>query len=158
MVNNPPRPQKVHDFLKRHPMGVLSTVTPDGEPWGSAIYYVADDDFNFYFVTRAKTFKYQNLDTTPRAALTVTDMTTQTTVQASGIITKVPVSDYMEVVFNKLAKLEPKGNDHWVPPLAKIHEGNYMPLRLTPTKLHYADYGKTKPGPHADYIEKIIPA
>jgi nitroimidazol reductase NimA-like FMN-containing flavoprotein (pyridoxamine 5'-phosphate oxidase superfamily) len=157
MADIPPQHKKVQDFLKRHPMGVLSTVTPDGAPWGSAIYYVTDEDFNFYFVTRAKTFKYQNLGNTPRAALTVADMASQTTVQASGVITKVPVDDYMEVVFNKLAKLKPKGNDHWVPPLSKIHEGNYMPLCLAPTKLHFADYSQSKPDPHADYIEKIIP-
>jgi general stress protein 26 len=150
--------QKVHAFLKHHPMGILSTVTLDGAPWGSAIYYVADEDFNFYFVTRAKTYKYQNLDKNPRAALTVADIASQTTVQASGNITRVPVEDYMDVVFNKLAKAKPKDNGHWVPPLSKIHEGNYIPLCLTPFKLNYADYSQTKSDPHADYIEKIIPA
>lgn len=139
-------------------MGVLSTVTEDGEPWGSAVYYVADEDFNFYFVTRTKTHKYQNIEKTPWAALTVVDRDSQTTVQVSGNVKKVPVEDYMDVVFTKLAKAKPKGGDHWVPPLSKIHKGNYMPLCLTASRLHYADYGQTKSDSHADYIEKILPA
>ncbi|MCW2763413.1 MAG: hypothetical protein JWR85_3614 [Marmoricola sp.] len=48
--------QKVHAFLRQHHMGVLSTVSSDGEPWGAAIYFIVDEDFTFYFVTRAETF------------------------------------------------------------------------------------------------------
>jgi len=148
--------QKVHAFLRHHPMGVLSTIALDGTPWGSAVYYVADEDFNFYFVTRVETFKYHNLEKTPLAALTITDSDSQTTVQAAGKISRVPVEDYMDVIFDKLAKIKPKDDSNWVPPLTKIHDGNFMPLQLTPTKLQYADYKHVKSDIHADYIEKII--
>ncbi len=147
---------KVHNFLKQNPMGVLSTVSPDGTPWGAAIYYVADEDFNFYFVTRTKTAKYHNLDKTPMAALTVADPASQTTVQVSGRVAKVPVDDYMDIVFDKLAQARPKGDSHWTPPAEKLRGGNYIPLKLTPSKLHYADYGRDKADPHAEYIERII--
>lgn len=157
MSDTPPKHTKVHDFLRHHPMGVLSTVTADGEPWGAAIYYVADENFNFYFVTRVGTSKYHNLDKTPLAALTVADAASQTTVQAMGTVSKVPVKDYADIVFDKLAKLRPKDDLHWSPPLSKLHEGNYMPLRLTPSKLNYADYKHIKHDTHADYIEQIIP-
>ncbi len=86
--------QKVHTFLHHHPMGILSTITKDGKPWGSAIYFVADEDFNFYFVTRVETFKYENLDKTPFAALTIAGSDTPTTVQVSGKISELPVGDY----------------------------------------------------------------
>jgi nitroimidazol reductase NimA-like FMN-containing flavoprotein (pyridoxamine 5'-phosphate oxidase superfamily) len=147
---------KVHDFLKRNPLGVLSTVSPGGEPWGGAIYYVADEDFNFYFVTRTNTAKYHNLDKSPMAALTVADPASQTTVQASGKVSKVPVEDYMDIVFDKLARTRSKGGPHWTPPIEKLRGGNYMPLKLIPDKLHYADYGRDKTDPHAEYIERII--
>lgn len=150
--------QKVHAFLRHHPMGVLSTVSSDGAPWGAAIYYVVDEDFNFYFVTRAETYKYQNLDKNPVAAITIADADSQTTVQAAGKISRIPAEDYMDIVFTKLAKVRPKDDPHWAPPLSKIQAGNYMPLRLTPTKLHYADYKDRKADIHADYIEKIIPS
>jgi general stress protein 26 len=159
MPTTPAHPhQKVHAFLKQHPMGVLSTVSKDGAPWGAAIYYVADEDFNFYFVTRIETFKYQNLDKNPFVALTIADSDSQTTVQVAGKISKVPVEDYMDIVFDKLAKVKPKDDHNWVPPLTKVHKGNFMPLRITPTKVQYANYKDTKQDIHADYIEHIIPA
>ena len=86
-------------------MGILSTVSAEGRPWGSAIYYVTDEDFTFYFVTREGTFKYHNLDQQSHAALTVADPDTQVTVQAAGIVSKVPVEEYMDVVFHKLDTL-----------------------------------------------------
>lgn len=64
----------------------------------------------------------------------------------------------MDIFFDKLADIRPKGDYDWAPPLTKIQEGNYMPLRLTPSKLQYANYGHAKSDVHADYIEKIIPA
>ncbi|HEX5743903.1 MAG TPA: pyridoxamine 5'-phosphate oxidase family protein, partial [Candidatus Saccharimonadales bacterium] len=113
-------------------------------------------DFTFYFVTRSGTAKYHNLDKTPWAALTVADPANQTTVQAAGKVSKVQVEDYMDVVFNKLAKVRPKDDSHWTPPLEKLHEGNFIPYKLTPTKLHYADYKHDKADPHDEYIERII--
>lgn len=150
--------KKARDFLKRHSVGVLSTASPDGEPWGATIHYAVDDEFRFYFMTRAQTRKYRNLKDNPRAALTVTDPESQTTVQASGKIAEVPPEEYMDIVFNKLSKssLKPKGEAHWTPPMDKLRAGDYMPLCLTPDNLQYADYGQAKDA-GADYIERIIP-
>lgn len=142
---------KVHEFLRQHPMGVLSTVSSEGQPWGAAIYYVADDEFNFYFVTKAGTIKYHNLAGNPAAALTVADSDTQTTVQASGRVSKLPTEEYMNVVYGDLAKVSPLA-----PPIEKLDRGDYMPLKLTPSRLHYADYQRSRNDPHADYVERII--
>lgn len=154
----PEKQQEVLTFLRHHPMAVLSTVNGESQPWGSAIYYVVDGEFNFYFVTRVGTLKYQNIEQNPHVALTVADNDRQTTVQASGLITKVPVEDYMDIVFDKLAKIRPKDDPHWAPPLTKIREGNYMPLKLTPSKLQYANYKDRKSDINEEYIEKIIGA
>ncbi len=150
--------KKVHDFLKQHPMGVLSTVSEDSKPWGSAIYYVADEDFNFFFATRAHTAKYQNITKNPAASLTVADEASQTTVQVAGELSRVPAEDYVSILFDKLAAVKPQGVKHWVPPMTKIHEGDYMVLKLTPTKLQYADYKQFNPDITHNYIETIIPA
>lgn len=155
--NTPHTHQKVHAFLRHHPMAVLSTVSADGHPWGAAIYYVADEEFKFYFVTRKETFKYQNLEEHPYAAITIADPDTQTTVQASGRIERLPAERYMDIVFNKLAKLKIQSEDpHWMPPLSKIHKGDYMPLYLVPDRLQFADYKHKKADIDADYIETII--
>jgi uncharacterized pyridoxamine 5'-phosphate oxidase family protein len=159
MNNEPAHPhQKVHAFLRHHPMGILSTVSADGTPWGSAIYYVADEDFKFYFVTRVGTFKFDNIEKNPMAAITVADNESQTTVQASGRIMRLPYEEYNEIVFNKLGNLRPKDDDNWSFPLSKLKKGNYMPLYLIPDRLQFADYKNVKSDTHADYIERIIPA
>lgn len=147
---------KVYAFLRQHPTGVLSTVSTNGTPWGSAIYFVVDDDFNFYFVTRVETTKYQNISKNRLAALTIADSETQTTVQLTGRVSKVPIKDYMDVIFDKLAAIRQKDDPNWAPPIDKVHAGNFMPLCLTPTKMQYADYGQLKSDVHANYIEKII--
>ena len=138
-------------------MGVLSTVTTDGKPWGSAIYFMADEDFNIYFVTRKETFKYQNLDKTFFAALTVANQQKQITVQLAGTISRIPAEDYMKIVFDELYKsIRPKDDFNWAPPLEKIHKGNYMPLCLTSEKLQFADFSKQSSDINHKYIEEII--
>lgn len=149
---------KVHEFLKHHPMGVLSTVSAEGEPWGSAIYYVADDDFTFYFVTRANTQKYQNIADKPLVALTIADEADQTTVQMQGTISKVSSDDIIDIAFNKLGKIKPGKDPDWMPPIYKVHAGDYMVLQIRPVKLHYADYKQASSDVAKNYIEQIIPA
>lgn len=146
----------VYNFMKHNHMGVLSTVSAEGKPWGSAIYYVVDEKFNVYFVTRKETFKYQNLDKSSFAALTVADEENQQTVQLSGSISKVPPEDYLEVVFNRLAAIQPKSDLNWAPPIEKVYKGDYMPLCLTPTRLQYADFKEQSTDYHHKYIEEII--
>lgn len=148
--------QKVHAFLRHHPLGVLSTASSDGEPWGAAVYFAVDEEFNFYFITRMKTLKYHHIETNPQASLTVTDPATQTTLQAYGSVRKVPPHDYMDVLFHKLEHVRPKGDLEWTPPLSKIHQGDYMPLKLTPSKLRFAEYGTYHLKPDVSYVEDII--
>lgn len=160
MTNNSEHPhQKVHTFLRHHHMGILSTVSTDGKPWGSAIYFIHDEAFKIYFVTKAETYKYQNLDANPYVALTVADEADQTTVQLAGTVAPLPFEDYTDVVFRKMPQqIHPAHDLEWMPPLSKLRAGNYMPLVLTPAKLQYADYKHVKSDKHADYIEQILPA
>ena len=146
---------KAKDFLNTHHLGVLSTVSDSNEPWGSAIYFALDDDLNCYFVTREDTRKFHNIDEQPLVAMTVVDETEQTTVQLQGKISKVPAADIMEVVFHKLENLKPKGAKNWQPPVLKVHKGDYMVLRITPSKMQYANYRQEKTDANSSYIEEV---
>lgn len=149
---------KIHLFLKEHPMGILSTANTTGLPWGAAVYYLADASFNIYFVVRAKSLKYQNIESNPYAGLTVADSETQQTVQLSGPVTAMPAQKYIDIFIDKFAKMRPEGDYQWAPPLEKVHKGSYIPLQLTPALMQYADYGKHRIEVHGNYIEQIIPA
>jgi general stress protein 26 len=148
--------RKVHEFLANHPVGVLSTASPSGEPWGSTVIFATDEELNFYFMTRANTQKYRNIAANPHVALTITDQARQITVQATGVAAKVATEDILEVVFQKLDKLKPQGSEHWVDPVYKIHEGDYMILQVKPTALQYADFSRPPEDADTKFIEQII--
>lgn len=147
--------QKALKFLNHHHTGILSTVSKDGEPWGSAVNFIVDDKLNFYFMTRAKTLKYKNIEEQPLVAMTVVDEESQTTVQAVGVITKLPTKDTMDII-NKLAHIKPRSDYGWIPPVIKVHQGDYMILVITPSKLQYADYGHSMSDVHDEYIEQVL--
>lgn len=144
------------EFLKKHHMGVLSTVSKDGHPWGSAIVYASDEDLKFYFVTRANTLKYQNIEQNPTVALTIADPEDQVTVQVQGTASRVPAKDYTDVVFKKLASVKPQGDANWAPPVMKVHKGDYMVLCITPSHVQYADFKQKKNDAFDEYIEQIL--
>jgi len=148
--------KQVYEFLHKNYVGILSTANSKGIPWGSAIYYVVDESLRIYFVTRVGTYKYKNLEEQPNVAFTVVDAENQTTVQLAGVISRVPAHDYMDIVFNKLAKLKSKHASELAPPIEKIHKGDYMPLCITPTKLQFAEFKKDYTDYDQKFIEEII--
>lgn len=137
-------------------MGILSTVSEDGKPWGSAIIFAVDEDLNFFFMTRSGTLKFKNIAKNPHAALTIADEEQQTTLQAAGNISRVAAKDYIDIVFKKLASVKPRGDFQWIPPVIKVHNGDYMILQFTPTKLQYGDFKQNKTDVRSDYIEQVI--
>lgn len=148
--------EKAVEFLTQQQMGILSTISEDNKPWGSAVNFVIDDDLNFYFLTRERTYKYKNIETNPEVAFTVADEEAQVTVQLQGTISKVPTKDVMDVVYKKLARNRPRGDFYWVPPVIKVREGDYMVLRITPSKLNYADYKQRINEVKDEFVEQII--
>lgn len=148
--------ETVRQFLKTNPFGVISTVSDKREPWGSSIFFAVDKELNFYFITRADTQKYKNVEKTNRASITVTDIKSQITVQASGDVHKVPAKDLMDVLTNKIKYTKSFGNTKWAPPIVKIHGGDYMVLKFQTTFLQYANFKQIKSDIREDFIERII--
>jgi general stress protein 26 len=148
--------KRAQEFLHDHPLGVLSTTGENGKPWGSAVYFVTDEDFNFFFVTREKTKKFQNIHANAHVALTVADGKTQTTVQAAGTITKVPSRDIVDVVFKKLASIRPQDDINWAPPVIKVHQGDWMVLKLSPNYAQFAEFKQQKTDIGESYIYRLV--
>jgi uncharacterized pyridoxamine 5'-phosphate oxidase family protein len=156
MKNSGTTHKKTYDFLKHHPFGVLSTIAETGNPWGSAIYFIVDEKLNFFFVTRVDTLKYSNLIKNPESAITVSDEKDQVTVQATGSVTRIPADESLDIIFNELEKTHPVSNGSWVPPIIKVHKGNYVVLQFTPRYLQYADYKNISHEPGHQHSEVII--
>src|SRR4051812_4337326 len=119
MNKNTPEYKRAHSFLKKHPMGILSTAGGPASGWGAAVYYLVDDDLNVYFVVRTGTTKYKNIVEQPYAALTVADSEHQITVQLSRAVERMPINKYMDIFFDKFAAMRPQGDYQWAPPVDK---------------------------------------
>ena len=53
-------PAEARAFLQSHTAGILATVSSDGKPHASAVYYVADDNFNSW--QRSLLLKFELVD------------------------------------------------------------------------------------------------
>lgn len=147
---------QAQEFLLSNHVAVLSTVDDDSNPWGSAIYYVADEDFSVLFTTRKGTLKFKNINKQPHVALTIVHSEQQTTLQIAGTISELPVKEYADFVMNKWPSIRPKGDTNWAPPIEKINAGDYIVLKITPTKAQYANYSKRLQDPKDNPVKQII--
>ena len=72
-------------FLKANRAGVIATVSSEGTPHASVVYYVTDDSFNIYFVTKIDSRKYASIKANPTVAFTVGHLDVPQTLQIEGI-------------------------------------------------------------------------
>ncbi len=71
-------------FLKEKQLAVVSTASSTGKPEAATVIYFIDDDFNFYFVTRRNTRKFENLQSNSNVAIVVGTELLPVTVQIGG--------------------------------------------------------------------------
>lgn len=148
---------KAHDFLKGHPVGVLATVDPDGNPHAAAIYFTIDGSSTISFLTKAGTKKADNLKRNGRAVLVVYDAMLQTTVQVTG--EAVAVADPAEVneVFAGILTASIAVSNTSVPPISKLQAGDYVAYRLRPKQVRIAVFSKPEFGHYEDLFKTSMP-
>jgi uncharacterized pyridoxamine 5'-phosphate oxidase family protein len=145
----PPLPTPVQEisgdalnFMKRQDLAVLSTVDRTGNVHGAVIYYLIGKDNLVYFLTESDTGKGRNIITHGQVALTVYEPGTTQTVQLQGIAAVETDPKTHLDVFAELAKPQPYVDDVSLPPITKLHEGDFVVVRITPTLVSYHDYSK----------------
>jgi flavin reductase (DIM6/NTAB) family NADH-FMN oxidoreductase RutF len=142
------------EFLIANPVGVVSTVSDDGKPWGAAVNFVPDDAFEISFVTRNTTAKSQNLAANRRASFTVFNSSQQRTVQIYGEVSQVSAMDAQSVSDRIAAANAERGQ---VPPYVKLEGGQQVVYRLRPSYMQYSDFMTESAPGTADYVKQIIP-
>jgi len=63
--------KEVLKFLGKHKLMSLGTYYR--EPWAASLYYLFDDEFNFYLVSGTKTIHAQNILKNPKVSITIAD-------------------------------------------------------------------------------------
>lgn len=137
--------KSIYNFLKDSPVGVLSSVTKDGQPYGVVIYYHVDDDFMFSFVTKKATTTHHNLESNKDVVLVVYDSFSQTTVQITAKAEVITDNDVAEQAFNRTLEAAKQSSDSGVPPITKMWAGDYVAYSLRPSHIQMRVFVRPDP-------------
>lgn len=147
--------QRIYDFLKAYPIGVLSTVDPNGNPHGAVIYFSVDEEFNLTFVTKNETKKYDNLKRHNHVMLVAFEPISQTTTQITGTVEEITDTNEAQKAFQGLLVNASKTSEEGVPPISKLYAGGYTSLRIKPVQIRMAVFIRPDPGGYDDIYETI---
>ena len=131
-------------FAKDHTAGVLATVSNDGAPHASIIYFVSDDSFNVYFLTKIGSRKYDSLKSNPQAAFTLGRQDIPQTLQIEGLVTELTSDSDRDAHIPDLMNILANVSFGMVP-AAKM-DGDLTVMHLKPTWIRWGDFSKTAIG------------
>ncbi|HKR81996.1 MAG TPA: pyridoxamine 5'-phosphate oxidase family protein [Candidatus Saccharimonadales bacterium] len=152
-----PGQRAAHDFLKKHKVGVLATVSPNCDPYAAAVYYAVDSALNVSFLTKTGTKKADNLEHNNHAMLVVYEAESQTTVQVTGSVSKITDLTEMNEVFAQVVYASVDASHTDIPPFIKLDEGEYVAYRLKPTQVRMAVFSHAKSGGYDTLFKTITP-
>src|SRR3989344_7775908 len=154
MLNKEELKQKSFEFLKSRNTAVLATVSVDGKPQAATIYYIIDDDFNFYFITGSETGKFKNLKAKEDVALVVGFGPEPTTVHVGGKASILPENERSKILLEYADLL--RVNEE-IPILKLKDHGSVEVFKITPTFLAWLCLDKINfPEAYSESFHKII--
>jgi general stress protein 26 len=136
----PEERNKIYQFLKSHPIGVLASVAPNGDPHASTIYFSIYDDLTISFTTKRTTKKYENIQSHKKVMLAVYDGESQTAVQLSGDAIEITDEVEAQSIYHGTLRAAKTTGEDVVPPVAKIL-GAYVGYKIKPDNIHFSEYG-----------------
>jgi nitroimidazol reductase NimA-like FMN-containing flavoprotein (pyridoxamine 5'-phosphate oxidase superfamily) len=142
-------------FLKRHKTGVLATIPGEYQVHASMVYYVADDDFNIYFLTLINTRKFKALQAHPQVAFTISRPEVPQTLQIEGMAMDISLDE--EAVEKKEELFQVLNSNPWFyGPISKLDPVETVVVWIRPTWIRWADYAFAERDGH--HVFKEIPA
>lgn len=147
--------KEVRQFLGEQVIAAVATVSDEGEPRVSTMYYYTDDDFNFYFITAKDSQKLKNIEANNRVAIAVGFGPATITIQASGtaLINYDFKGEFVDKVFKKIGF---KNLDQW--PVLQLEKGGLVLLKVKPQWLVLLNFDKEgHPNTYSHTFHQIIP-
>jgi general stress protein 26 len=136
---------KIIEYMKEHPVAVLSTVDGHGNPHGAVVYMYAASVLNFYFVTKAETQKFRDLVKHRHVSVTIADDENNSSIQANGTAHVVEETEVIQMVMAHMAKVYARSSD-WLAPITKIRAGEYQVVNIKPSHIRLSEYMGKHPG------------
>ncbi len=129
--------QEALAFVKQNLVAVVATSYND-IPHAAATYYLVDDDFNFYFLTKNNTSKYLNAAVNDSAAIVVGTGPKHATVQARGNM-DILVGDESQLVIDAFDNIYSRDTiSEWpIDVLEKFKNEDYVAMRFIPYHLTF---------------------
>ena len=132
--------KRIRDFLQLHPIGVLATIDPDGNPHASVIYFSIRADGTLLFTTKSRTKKSDNLDLNNHVMLIIYESPTQTSVQITGLAQLVADKKVAQDSFDAMFETAAITSMYGTPPISKLDSGNYVAYRIIPSQMRMTVY------------------
>jgi nitroimidazol reductase NimA-like FMN-containing flavoprotein (pyridoxamine 5'-phosphate oxidase superfamily) len=149
----------VFKFLQENSTAVIAT-SYKNDPRASTVYFVIDEEFNFYFITRRNTDKYLNSELNPKAAVVVGTGPAHISVQAHGEIELIVNDEEREKILKLIqAKQSLKNTGMWpIEHLEEFKGKENIIYKIIPDELFYMNLDSPKhPDTVTDEYMKIIP-
>jgi len=147
--------KRIRDFLQHNPVGVLSTVSPDGDPHGAVIYFVINEDFSASFLTKSGTRKSDNIKHQDRVTLTAFEPASQTTAQITGRASEITNNDKINSIASDILRITLKTSEAGIPPITKLEAGSYNAFQIDPVQITMAVYSKPDSGGYTELFDTI---
>ena len=146
--------KEARDFLLSNVTSAVATVSREGIPYVSTMYFCIDEDFNFYFLTSAHSRKLKDIEVNNNIAVVVGFGPKTITVQAGG--TAEVVIDQDEMFMNNIFKKIKFSNlDQW--PVLHLEKEGIVILKLNTTWMTLLNFDKEgHPKTFSHEIQKVI--
>ena len=133
---------KVMRYIDEHPVVVISTIDDYHRPYGAVVYAVSGDHetkMHIYFLTKEDTAKYHNLRARPAISITSYDEGDVSCLQAQGHAEIERDPRVIDRVMKQLTRTHAHAPE-WLPPIAKLHAGNYIMIGVTISNARIAEF------------------
>ena len=139
-------------FLKNHTAGVLATVSREGKPHASIVYYASDETFSIYFLTLMGSRRYAALQANPWAAFTVGAQDVPQTLQIEGPVVELRADGEMG---KKLPELVQRltSNATYFAPITKMDPSTIVVMWLQAKWVRWGDYATPESGNERVFTE-----
>ena len=132
-------------FLKAHTAGVLATVSGEGHPHASAIFYTTDERFSIYFLTLRSSRKYAAIQANPWAAFVVGEETVPQTLQIEGPISELRSDEEKQRRIPDLVKILTSNSTYYAP-ITKLDPVESAVMWLDAKWVRWGDYASPLQG------------
>ena len=131
---------KIANYINFNPIAILGTTDDNNIPYGAVVYVCTDDHRPIvYFITKNGTRKYKNLVARPAVSITIVNPEDTSTLQAQGQANIVRDPTTIDIVTAKITRIQ-AGSPDWLPPVSKIHAGEFDMISVELTAARLAEY------------------